>query len=103
MKNFKLGETVYTIDKENLCIYKDDILALGEDFFIPIDFDCRVWGWKMIDFDITFHSFEEAKKELRKYYLELRKNKKCEVLKLVQITNDFWAYQEKGEIDNEEI
>ena len=80
----KLGKKIYWIDRDNLSLTEEYIRAIGRDFIIPAGFaDYRPYAQEM-KFDDIFFNINDAKKELRKEYLALRKNKEIEVCVLVR-------------------
>lgn len=88
----KLGQTLYCINREELIIEKEEVLAIGEDFIIPDGFGSYCEVWQMIDFRDCFTSLELAKKELKKEYLS-RKDEKL-ILKET-IKGQEWEYISK--------
>ena len=96
----KLKQVVYVIDYDDLCINKETVLALGENFFIPCGFQCYLSNYQMISFEKTYARLDTAKRILRQHYLKLRKENKVPVMKLVPLKSycgEWWAYEEANE------
>lgn len=90
----RLGQIVFCIDKDALCVYKEEVLAIGKDFFIPDDFQMKVNEWQTIKFRKTYATLDEALKALQTHYEKLRKEKKIAECSLINHNDDWWEYAE---------
>lgn len=90
----KLGQKFYFVDREELCINKEEVLAIGDGFVIPSGFSCYREHYQMMNFEDCYTSLAIAKVELKKEYLS--KNVDELILKET-IKGQQWEYIYKGD------
>lgn len=93
IKKFRLGQTVYCVNNDDLAITKEVVYAIGKDVIIPEGFDGYSEGYLEVEFENVYTTLKAAKSALRKEYLRLRKEDGIDAAKLCQLDEDFWVYE----------